>query len=543
MEKTKENNGRKKEMNKQRGITLIALVITIIVLLILAGISIATLTGENGILNKTNKAKEEHLIEQYKEEINLIIIDEIAERKTQRKEERMIISLDKKIREKEWVNEIYKCNSSGEEQPTFEESTHLLVESKEHYEFLIEVDEAKQTAKIVDFGKDTGEKYTVTYHPNGGEGQAETIEIKQGTTLTLKECNYIRKGYTFLEWNTQAEGTGNGYESGANISIKEDMILYAVWKAPSTVEEAKEAGVILNSEQPTTITDTYGNEVRVPEGFKIAEDSATNATEGIVIEDVSHEATAGSQFVWIPVGTVYTNAQKTTSETITLNRYTFDDNGNSTAQGEKVIDSYYQELATSNKGNIVAKNIQAFKTSATTNKGYYMGRYEARSVTQRTSEANELGQVTTKPNDYVYNYVTQQQAATLAREMYETNNKFTSDLVNSYAWDTAIVFLQTFDNRSNKTKPYSKQNSLNTTLAPRGTNNLSNTARQDKICNVWDMASNNFSWTTETSLMSGAPAPVRGGTVFLDAYCTSSRDYDNIDYANNYCSFRTILYL
>lgn len=42
---------------KQRGITLIALVITIIVLLILAGVSIAMLTGENGILNQTNKAK------------------------------------------------------------------------------------------------------------------------------------------------------------------------------------------------------------------------------------------------------------------------------------------------------------------------------------------------------------------------------------------------------------------------------------------------------------------------------------------------------
>lgn len=39
-------------MKKQKGITLIALVITIIVLLILAGISIATLTGENGILRK-----------------------------------------------------------------------------------------------------------------------------------------------------------------------------------------------------------------------------------------------------------------------------------------------------------------------------------------------------------------------------------------------------------------------------------------------------------------------------------------------------------
>ena len=43
-------------MKNNKGITLIALVITIIVLLILAGVSIAMLTGENGILNQASKA-------------------------------------------------------------------------------------------------------------------------------------------------------------------------------------------------------------------------------------------------------------------------------------------------------------------------------------------------------------------------------------------------------------------------------------------------------------------------------------------------------
>ena len=46
-----------KTRKNQKGITLIALVITIIVLLILAGVSIATLTGENGILTRANEAK------------------------------------------------------------------------------------------------------------------------------------------------------------------------------------------------------------------------------------------------------------------------------------------------------------------------------------------------------------------------------------------------------------------------------------------------------------------------------------------------------
>lgn len=44
-------------MRSQKGITLIALVITIIVLLILAGVSIAMLTGQNGVLTRANEAK------------------------------------------------------------------------------------------------------------------------------------------------------------------------------------------------------------------------------------------------------------------------------------------------------------------------------------------------------------------------------------------------------------------------------------------------------------------------------------------------------
>ena len=49
---------KKQKLKESKGITLIALVITIIVLLILAGVTIATLTGDNGILNQAGKAKD-----------------------------------------------------------------------------------------------------------------------------------------------------------------------------------------------------------------------------------------------------------------------------------------------------------------------------------------------------------------------------------------------------------------------------------------------------------------------------------------------------
>ena len=60
-------------MKETKGITLIALVITIIVLLILAGIAIANLVGENGALKKSKKAADEYLYAQAKEEIEIAV--------------------------------------------------------------------------------------------------------------------------------------------------------------------------------------------------------------------------------------------------------------------------------------------------------------------------------------------------------------------------------------------------------------------------------------------------------------------------------------
>ena len=54
----KVKNMKEEKLRSNKAITLIALVITIIVLLILAGVSIATLTGDNGLLRKAQQAKE-----------------------------------------------------------------------------------------------------------------------------------------------------------------------------------------------------------------------------------------------------------------------------------------------------------------------------------------------------------------------------------------------------------------------------------------------------------------------------------------------------
>ena len=70
----------KNMINKTRGITLIALVITIIVLLILAGITIASLTGENGLLQRAVTAKDETEKAGISDELQLAVLDSITEK-------------------------------------------------------------------------------------------------------------------------------------------------------------------------------------------------------------------------------------------------------------------------------------------------------------------------------------------------------------------------------------------------------------------------------------------------------------------------------
>lgn len=65
-------------MKNQKGITLIALVITIIVLLILAGVAIAMLSGENGILTKAKTSSIATSITNAKESIGLLVNENVT---------------------------------------------------------------------------------------------------------------------------------------------------------------------------------------------------------------------------------------------------------------------------------------------------------------------------------------------------------------------------------------------------------------------------------------------------------------------------------
>ena len=294
---------------------------------------------------------------------------------------------------------------------------------------------------------------------------------------------------------------------------------------------------VLSTTDNTELKDAKENKIVVPAGFKIVE-GATTVDKGIVIEDVTETATKGSQFVWVPVGTI-TKADGTTA-TITLGRYDFDaTTGKESAYSGSYIEEDANDTSTLKKyGNTIAKNITNFKNSVAKNGGYYIGRYEARTATARSASGNALTQITEKGTEQIYNYVKQPQAAQLSQNMYNSN-KFTSDLMNSYAWDTATVFIQNCGTNAK----YSRQNSLNTSLLQTGTNSLTDTSKIDVQCNIYDMASNIVEWTTETSSNSSLPCVNRGGSYHSRDNYTSLRGGVNISGNNFVIGFRPLLYV
>ena len=330
-------------------------------------------------------------------------------------------------------------------------------------------------------------------------------------------------------------------EQGQILNEYEDEINKYLNNANEDEKEVKLVADNINKVLSTTdnaeLKDAKENKIVVPAGFKIVE-GATTVDKGIVIEDVTETATKGSQFVWIPVGTI-TKADGTTT-TITLGRYDF----NSTTGKESAYTGTYVEEDSNDSstlkkyGNTIAKNITDFKNSVAKNGGYYIGRYEARTATARSASGNALTQITEKGTEQIYNYVKQPQAAQLSQNMYNSN-KFTSDLMNSYAWDTATVFIQNCGTNAK----YSRQNSLNTSLLQTGTNSLTDTSKIDVQCNIYDMASNIVEWTTETSSNSSLPCVNRGGSYHSRDNYTSLRGGVNISGNNFVIGFRPLLYV
>ena len=315
--------------------------------------------------------------------------------------------------------------------------------------------------------------------------------------------------------------------------------------ASLTIEQAQSKGMFEKTTN-TELVDAYENQIVVPAGFRITED-AKYVTQGVVIEDK-----AGNQFVWIPVGNIYTDVEKTESgkKTIALGRYEFAEDGTP----REYSGNYTEDTVDSHDigcNNAIAKDIDAFKNSVNINHGYYIGRYEAgvtgydsvltsnsNGETNWTGYTGDNTQLVCKSEQQVWNYVTQNKASELSRSMY-TSSKFTSDLINSYAWDTAIVFIQEFSGDVD----YARQIRLQSTLT--NTGNATDGMNCDVRCNIYDMAGNCSEWTTESYNFLTNACVIRGSDYsdsYGDYYTCRRRTPSNIE-STSIFSFRSLLYI
>ena len=132
---------KKDKLKQNSAITLIALVLTIVVLLILSGISISVVLGKNGILDKANEAKYLTKLREYEEKVTLIVASEKTLKVTENKEERLIKLVYNKLDEQEWVGML----STKEQDDELEEDEIKVITT----------DNFRIVAKIEDDGKVT----------------------------------------------------------------------------------------------------------------------------------------------------------------------------------------------------------------------------------------------------------------------------------------------------------------------------------------------------------------------------------------------------
>lgn len=87
------------------------------------------------------------------------------------------------------------------------------------------------------------DKCTITFDANGGKGEMDAQEVEKNKATKLNKNEYTRDGYTFKEWNTKTDGSGESYKDEASITPKGDMTLYAQWtKGDDGKEKARSEG-------------------------------------------------------------------------------------------------------------------------------------------------------------------------------------------------------------------------------------------------------------------------------------------------------------
>lgn len=298
--------------------------------------------------------------------------------------------------------------------------------------------------------------------------------------------------------------------------------------------------------------------VKIPTGFYYV---GGTKTSGIVISDNVNDKDKyknkavvgtdllGNQYVWIPCTTDSTSSKLQYARTEWGVEADGDDNSRAIKDELTLTDASvtYSNADTANGINAdvskeIVAQIKAEKASVAQYGGYYIGRYE---VGKNSDTA------VVKYNQTPYASITWSTAYGLAKKII-TNSEVNSYLCSSYAWDTAVNFIQNNSTAKNYAtsiegfngnwNPQAVKDPSGNVIKPAGTSQQLNTGLTTQFCNIFDMGGNEAEFTTELNPGTSETVVLRGG--YYNDICPAGYRWDNgSGYASIFYGFRATLFL
>lgn len=283
--------------------------------------------------------------------------------------------------------------------------------------------------------------------------------------------------------------------------------------------------------------------VKMPTGFYYV---GGTKTSGIVISDNVNDKDKyknkavvgtdllGNQYVWIPCTTDSTSSKLQYARTEWGVEEDGDDNSRAIKDELTLTDASvtYSDADTANGINAdvskeIVAQIKAEKTSVAKYGGYYIGRYEV---------GKNGDTAVVKYNQTPYASITWSTAYGLAKKII-TNSEATSYLCSSYAWDTAVNFIQNNSTAKNYAtsiegfngnwNPQAVKDPSGNVIKPAGTSQQLNTGLTTQFCNIFDMGGNEAEFTTELNPGTSETVVVRGGSYYYYSVPAGYR-WDNV---------------
>ena len=347
-------------------------------------------------------------------------------------------------------------------------------------------------------------------------------------------------------------------DNGIIVKAKEAAETTAAAQEKEAMERNLLEKELENSLSTPAVEPTDG--VKIPTGFYYV--GGTKAS-GIVISDNKNDKNKyrnqkvvgtdllGNQYVWIPCTTDSSSSDLQYARTEWGVEVDGADNSRAIKDELTLTDSSvtYSDADTANGINAdvskeIVAQIKAEKTSVAKYGGYYIGRYEV---------GKNGDTAVVKYNQTPYASITWSTAYGLAKQII-TNSEATSYLCSSYAWDTAVNFIQNNSTAKNYAtsiegfngnwNPQEVKDPSGNVIKPAGTSQQLNTGLTTQFCNIFDMGGNEAEFTTELNPGTSETVVLRGGNYNYYGICPAGYRWDNgSGYALILYGFRATLFL